>query len=645
MFKNGQDMLKTILNLMEQCPNEGKEVTPALTPSMKTIKFKVPTPNGDATRTHPSKKLKTENAAEGPLSITACQSRKTPSKVSMKVLSGMATPNSGGKGSKLSGVIGNQPSAKTESPVRQRKVWTKQRELGKLDNQRTNPVNTKRRYRKTPVKDPLTSASAQSERERERLVCLLRERETATVPRRHRAYCHAQLRETTPVPVMQLRVGKKGNASGGAAKESDQAGVKKEAGIPFILGLEAKEMGGLDSGNPRQLSKKKNTNHSTKDKGIMEIDQQKSGGSSNKRKRGRPRKLVITSSEASLGGQGQNEVGGAANETDVKDHLTQGVASDMVTGEQSTDSHDTSRRKLAEVSGANCTSDDAVMTRVDNTDDDDRPLSSWFGMQCPPNVNEPRPSSAGTADERSEEREGPVCGTADKLGEARGQVDTALQVPATVDTEQQVPATDTTGDSALDENRSLPFVKSSPLWKTIESMEIFKALPQNPHFRPLVKCTEAYREGLAIGNMVTFSSLVEKISKLQFGDPRSIFDSYLEGLRDLEKQGFDVTLLRSRINEMIAFKDREAQILNESKDAEGKILHFDREKAEMAEEMANISKKIIELQEKRASIESEMENKIREIAGLQMHADAIKEDIQNNRINFEKLAAAPWKSG
>ena len=37
--------------------------------------------------------------------------------------------------------------------------WTKQRELVKLDNQRTNPVNTKRRYTKTPVKDPLTSAS------------------------------------------------------------------------------------------------------------------------------------------------------------------------------------------------------------------------------------------------------------------------------------------------------------------------------------------------------------------------------------------------------------------------------------------------------------------------------------------------------
>ena len=66
-----------------------------------------------------------------------------------------------------------------------------------------------------------------------------------------------------------LYAGKKGNASGGTAKESDQAGVKKEAGIPFILGLEAKEMGGLVSGNPQQLSKKKNINHSTKDKGIM----------------------------------------------------------------------------------------------------------------------------------------------------------------------------------------------------------------------------------------------------------------------------------------------------------------------------------------------------------------------------------------
>lgn len=30
-----------------------------------------------------------------------------------------------------------------------------------------------------------------------------------------------------------------------------------------------------------------------------------------------------------------------------------------------------------------------------------------------------------------------------------------------------------------------PFMKSSPIWKTIESMEIFEVIPQNPHFLPL----------------------------------------------------------------------------------------------------------------------------------------------------------------
>lgn len=209
----------------------------------------------------------------------------------------------------------------------------------------------------------------------------------------------------------------------------------------------------------------------------------------------------------------------------------------------------------------------------------------------------------------------------------------------------KVPATVATGDWVLDENRSLPFEKTSLLWKTIESMEIFRIMPQDPHFHPLSKCSEVYREGLAIGNMVAFSSLVEKISKLQLDDPRSIFASYLESLLDLEKLGFDVTILRGRINEMLSIKDRQGQILKESNEAEGKILHYSREKTEMVEEMANIEKQIAELQEKHALIKSEKESKELEITILQVRVNAINEDVQSVRLGFQKLAAAPWKSG
>ncbi|PQQ00957.1 DUF724 domain-containing protein 7 [Prunus yedoensis var. nudiflora] len=77
-----------------------------------------------------------------------------------------------------------------------------------------------------------------------------------------------------------------------------------------------------------------------------------------------------------------------------------------------------------------------------------------------------------------------------------------------------------------------PFVRTSPFWESIESMEIFKRFPQKPHFHPLVKCKAVCREGSALGNMITFASLVEKTSKLQVGDPRDLFDSNLEALVD-----------------------------------------------------------------------------------------------------------------
>ncbi len=288
------------------------------------------------------------------------------------------------------------------------------------------------------------------------------------------------------------------------------------------------------------------------------------------------------------------------------------------------DSYDVSRIQLAEVSATNSTTDDIGMTSiaaVGNMDVDDQPLATWIGgtLQCPTSGKESKLSPGRTVDE---------------CNEARKQQPDIVQVPETV----------ATGDSVLDGNRGLPFEKTSPLWKTIESMEIFRIMPQDPHFLPLSKCSEVYREGLAIGNMVAFSSLVEKIPKLQLDDPRSIFATYMESLLDLEKLGFDVAVFRGRINEMLSIIDTQGLILNLSKDAEGKILRCSREKIEMAEEMVNIEKQIAELQEKHALIKSEKESKELEINILQVRVNAINEDIQSTRLGFEKLASAPWKS-
>lgn len=193
------------------------------------------------------------------------------------------------------------------------------------------------------------------------------------------------------------------------------------------------------------------------------------------------------------------------------------------------------------------------------------------------------------------------------------------------------------------ENQCLPFLKRSSLWATIESMEIFKIVPQNPHFRPLTECKEEYREGSAIGVMVTFASLFEKISSLQFDDSRNIFESTLESLLDIERHGFDVTVPRQRVNELLLIKDALGELLNESKDADRQIREHTDEKRKLDEKMNEIQKKITELQEELAAYKWKAEAKDLEITRLQSHAGAVSGNITSAQHDFEKVATASWK--
>ncbi|KAG6648040.1 hypothetical protein CIPAW_07G120400 [Carya illinoinensis] len=502
----------SIKNLIElSSPGDEKEAQYTLTQSTKKMKLPT-TPQGNSTDSHPSKKLITRKTAGEMLFAAECKLRKQRKKISTEAVSRLDTANSGGKKTRHSEVDGNKPSA-----VDATEVWPKQQKHSQLDSEKTTPGKRKRRLSmKLKVKSPSSSASG-----------------------------------------------------GGTAKEIVCKGASKDTGMPIIIGLEAKGTGVSDSGNCGQLlDQKKNTNSPTEDR-PMEIDQQKSGGNSIKRKRGRPRKVVVTDSKASEEGKEQNGAGGAADGTVKEDCPTQGVALDVLIGEKSADPHD--------VSTTNDVGSTSVATSG-NMDDDDQPLSKWFvGMlHCPTSIKESKLSPGRTIDE---------------CEEAREQVDIV----------QQVPAADATA-CMLDENRRLPFVKSSPVWKAIESMEIFRIMPQNPHFLPLDKCKEEYREGLAI-------------------------------------------VVRGRINELLSIKDGQGRILSESKDVECKILHCNREKTEMAEEMANITEQMAELQKKQALIKSELRNKKQEISRLQIRVDAINRDIQSGRLDFEKVAAAPWKLG
>lgn len=194
-----------------------------------------------------------------------------------------------------------------------------------------------------------------------------------------------------------------------------------------------------------------------------------------------------------------------------------------------------------------------------------------------------------------------------------------------------------------EDNLKLPFMKSSSIWQTIEMMEIFKLIPQKPHFLPLESCKEEYREGLAIGYMITFSSLVEKIAKLQLGDPKTIFDSCLETLIELEKHGFNVEAVRIRLYELVSLKEKQGQLQDESNEAASQLTERIEEKKKIDDEIVELEKKIKDLEEKRALAVSMNWIKDSEIERLRSRVDMMGEGIRSARLDFERLAAASWE--
>ncbi|XP_034207466.1 DUF724 domain-containing protein 3-like isoform X2 [Prunus dulcis] len=557
--------------------------------------------NVTATDSGPLKKLKDDKAAEATSSITAItarQLRKMPDNKEM--LHELATVSRGVRGTRRSRkpVVSHQ-LLKTESLLEENNV-TKEERDGEVDSQWVHPVTSKGRRTKSPFGSRLTQAG---------YICAL------------------------PSQKREKEKGKEEYASvNSAGKIIQKEGISKEAEVPLTVRSKAKEKDGSLAENPCQLP-----NDPAQEKSMvmsaelgsdsifanllrslvlfpdMEFKQQPAGGSTHKRKRGRPRKLVVVGPQASEGVKGQNGLGKVADGNVAEDQTLEEVALHVLRGMDSTDSQDASRRKTAEFPGTRCMTNEPARTCV-GADDDDRPLSMWFGgMQ--------HPASAG---------------------ESRSSPDGNVREPVEVARRESL-AVDAVSGSGQDEKGGLPFVKSSPVWKAIETLEVFRMIPQSPHFRPLGQCKEEYREGSAIGNMITFSRLAEKISRLHFDEPKDVFNSILESLLDLEKYGFNVTVLRERVNLLLSVKERQGQFQVESKDAESKIREHSHEKIKLVEEADCIAKKIIELEEKHASVKLQVGAKDLEIARLQKLVDAMSETIQSARSDFEKLASAPLK--
>ncbi|KAG2312321.1 hypothetical protein Bca52824_023878 [Brassica carinata] len=172
----------------------------------------------------------------------------------------------------------------------------------------------------------------------------------------------------------------------------------------------------------------------------------------------------------------------------------------------------------------------------------------------------------------------------------------------------------------------LPFEKKLPIWKTVESMEVFKKFPQSPHFTPLLEIREDAREMSAVGMLLTFSGLLEEVKSLKLNNPISSLNSLRDSFAELEKHGFDVKVPMLRISKLLSLIDRQAKKMEELEVTEKVTAEKESIKVEN-------ERKILELQKLNEEIDKEI---------AQSKSSTIGQQLEDVKLQFHKTASAPW---
>ncbi|CAE5957192.1 unnamed protein product [Arabidopsis arenosa] len=202
---------------------------------------------------------------------------------------------------------------------------------------------------------------------------------------------------------------------------------------------------------------------------------------------------------------------------------------------------------------------------------------------------------------------------------------------------------------AKDTEMVLPFAKKSPCWKIYESTEVFKRVPQSPHFSPLLKSKEDFREGYALGLMVIYSGLLEKFKDLETDVPVSQLHSLKDSFSELEKYGFSVTTALSRIDKLLALKDRQLDILEELKGFDKEMTDESSSNRKAKQEFDKIERKILELHRQEAALKKQKEAATeqkdaayKKICQMESCVKDLDVELEGVEFEFETILSAPW---
>ncbi|WOK98906.1 hypothetical protein Cni_G07618 [Canna indica] len=196
---------------------------------------------------------------------------------------------------------------------------------------------------------------------------------------------------------------------------------------------------------------------------------------------------------------------------------------------------------------------------------------------------------------------------------------------------------------------SLPFPKISSMWESIESMEVFKVMPQQPHFGPLEQYSMEFREGMAIGLMISFANLVSNIQQLHIDDGQATLKERLRALGPLEANGFDVKFLRSRLHELLEIQASRGQCETRKASLEEKILEKKHDNERLDSCITALDKAIMELKqnlssfyERKDEILVQKSSNDEQISKLQNDMHEADKMYNSTIESFDATLTAPW---
>ncbi|KAJ4775136.1 hypothetical protein LUZ62_059393 [Rhynchospora pubera] len=191
-----------------------------------------------------------------------------------------------------------------------------------------------------------------------------------------------------------------------------------------------------------------------------------------------------------------------------------------------------------------------------------------------------------------------------------------------------------------------PFEKASPIWKSLETTyKVFSHIPQRPHFKMLESECKETREGTAIGMMVNYANLAESTHRLSIHAEVSVFEEKIACLKSLEKNGFFVDPILSRLHHLFEIKTNLAESALKRVKLETELA---KEKQELEDshasanvckdKMTDIGKSIAELKEQLSIMEKQIKAVMEERAGILDSAAKREHDISRIEVEISSIS-------